>query len=569
MSSFLIYYSKTDQAGVINKLPGHSYAKVNDFIVFYKNNHQTLIVSFESLPKFIISGVGIHNSQQGGFISKDEWKNILLEKNFQCKINGHFAGCIIDDNKISCFNDVLGLREVYYLITNDGFIISSRIDLFKNLINDLEPSINYIAGHWLTSMPLFYETAIKSVKRLIPGSLLKIDTGLKTELNRITPNYVKSSEHKIINTLKHFTQLNYHEKITSLGLSGGLDSRTLLAILSNSSYQHNFSTHTFGSEELSDVKISGSIAHSQKLAHSVYNNHAVNLETTLQLVKNYIPFTALTIPISDLIHINYHKMISESNKVIIDGGFGEIGRRQFLNKFLLGGKKIITERNTTALLRNISVNKGNIFNSEYRLILSRSLENSSEEVWEKMNDVTTDNIFLWLDLLSIRYRLPNIYSHGQHCLDQISIAYMPFAQKEFLEQLLLLPARDKINGKLYRQIIKNDSPPLQNFPLVKDYIEYPYSFGTISSHVYRKLKRKLNNEITTDPIKYELYNGLKEYIGDEINSKSFTENDFYEKVNIQSIFREYYSGNKTKFAELDWWLTFYEWYKNMNTNSLD
>lgn len=65
MSSFLIYYSKSDQTGEIKKLPGYSYLKVNDFIVLYKNNHQTLTVNFESFPKFIISGVGIHDSQQG------------------------------------------------------------------------------------------------------------------------------------------------------------------------------------------------------------------------------------------------------------------------------------------------------------------------------------------------------------------------------------------------------------------------------------------------------------------------------------------------------------------------
>lgn len=561
MSSFLINYSKSDKTGDVKNLPGHSFIKINDFDVFYKNNHQTLALNFDSDPKFIISGVGINNSQQDGFISKEGWKNVLIKRNFQSKINGHFAGCLINDNEIICFNDILGLREVFYLITKDGFIISSRIDLFKYLIDDLKPSLNYIAGHWLTSMPLFYEAAIKNVKRLTPGCLLKIDTCLKTELNSITPNYIKSSEHKIINTLKHFVKINYPGKTTSLGLSGGLDSRTLLSILSGSSTQQNFQTHTFGSKELSDVKISESIALSQRLTHSVNNTHSVNLETTLKLIKDYLPFTALTVPISDLIHINYHKTISESNKLIIDGGFGEIGRRQYLNKFLLGGRKIINHRNTAGLLKNISLNKGNIFNAEYRTILNRSLTDSSEGVWEKMSDAPTDNIFHWLDLLSIRYRLPNVYSHGQHCLDQISIAYMPFAQKDFLEQLLLFPSRYKINGKLYRKIIKNDNPDLQNYPLVKDYIEYPYSLGTISSHVYRKLKRKVNKEITTDPIKYELYSGLKEYIFDEINSKSFLENEIYDHEKIKNIFEEYYSGNKTKLSELDWWLTFYEWYK--------
>jgi len=106
-----------------------------------------------------------------------------------------------------------------------------------------------------------------------------------------------------------------------------------------------------------------------------------------------------------------------------------------------------------------------------------------------------------------------------------------------------------------------------NVRFVKDYIEYPYSFGTISSHVYRKLKRKLNKEITTDPIKYELYNSLKEYISDEIYSKSFLENEIYDHEKIKNIFEEYYSGNKEKLNELDWWLTFNEWYKRVFVTS--
>lgn len=99
MSSFLIYYSKSEHTGDIKKLPGHSYVKVNNFIICYKNNHQTLALNFDSDPKFIISGVGIHNSQRDGFILRDEWKNVLCDKNFQSKINGHYAGCIIDEKK--------------------------------------------------------------------------------------------------------------------------------------------------------------------------------------------------------------------------------------------------------------------------------------------------------------------------------------------------------------------------------------------------------------------------------------------------------------------------------------
>ncbi len=562
MSSFIIYFSHQNKPKDNIRFKGFSKAEFSNYSVFYKENKETLVYSFNSEQNFIISGLGINKKGNAGFISEKEWKRFIGNPDeFITELNGHFAGCIFHENKLICFNDILGLRDLYYFQTKDFSIISSSYSNFKELDVNLNISNDYLAGMWQTSIPPFYKTPFNEVKRLGPGGRLEIDYSGKLKHSNKSLKLNSANESEICNTLSVFTSLNHPAKKFSLGLSGGLDSRTLLSILLN--VNPDSASHTFGSRELADVQIAKAIAGQENITLRNFDQYQFTIDNIVGLISNYIPFSGLTIPISDLIHIDYHKKLDDDNFGIIDGGFGEIGRRQFLNRFLLNGKKIIAEQNTKAFITNLRIAKADIFSEEYNSLLDEILLKNSEEVWNYMKDVPEDDVFTWLDIFATRFKLPNIYGYGQHTLDQIAVAYMPFAQQEFLSFLLPISTNLKNNGKLYRNIIKHNKPELEKINLVKDYVEYPFGLGTINSHIVRKLKRKFMNITKVDPIKYKMYENLKEYIGDEINSSNVRKNSFYDTNKIESLFNEYYSGNKNKLAELDWWLTFNEWYKIM------
>ncbi|MDZ7764679.1 MAG: hypothetical protein U5K00_09660 [Melioribacteraceae bacterium] len=127
--------------------------------------------------------------------------------------------------------------------------------------------------------------------------------------------------------------------------------------------------------------------------------------------------------------------------LIQDGGFGEIGRRQYLNRFLLNGKKIIAHQKTEEFVNALRIIKADVFQPCFEKELSEKLLIESEFVWENMRDISSNQKELWADMFMTRFKIPNGYSYGQHCLDQYSVAYMPFAQPSLLRLLLALNPR--------------------------------------------------------------------------------------------------------------------------------
>lgn len=562
MSSFFVIINKNHSSAKDHShlFLGYSKEMSNNIEIYYKGYKDTLLFSFVGEKKFIISGLGIQNSNQPKFLLKSDWEKILDNNVSRVnQLDGHFAGSLIEGGQVYCFNDKLGLREIYYYDDEEVICISTRVDLFNRLFN-LTLSEAYLAGQWLTTCPPFFVSPYNEVKRLQPGGSLVVNQMHKISITNSRLTFTESRIEIIKEEIRKLTLVDYPGKNTSLGLSGGLDSRALLAIMLNNKYD-NFWTHTFGSKNMSDVKIAMQIANKMNLNHNRYSSETVSADEAIKFIKNFIPFTGLTIPISDLIHIDYHRKLYDSNLLIQDGGFGEIGRRQYLNKFLLNGKKILAHQRTEEFITALRITKADVFQSSFEKELNEKLLINSEFVWENMRDIPSNQKELWADMFMTRFKIPNGYSYGQHCLDQHSVAYMPFAQPSLLQMLLSLSSVQKKSGKLYRSIIKSNKESLEQINLVKDYVEYPYACGTLSSHVVRKFKRKFGNVKTVDPIKYKLYDNLREYIGDEISSKVVQENSYYDLNKIWYYFDEYYSGNKSVLSQLDWWLTFNEWFK--------
>ncbi|MDZ7764680.1 MAG: hypothetical protein U5K00_09665 [Melioribacteraceae bacterium] len=204
----------------------------------------------------------------------------------------------------------MGLREIFYYDNDETICISTRSCLFKQIFN-LTLSEAYLAGQWLTTCPPYYSTPYNEIERLKPGSTLVVDREHRVNVTNSKLTLIDGGVAEIKQQLKKFTLLRYPGKNTSLGLSGGLDSRTLLAI-NYFNETESFFTHTFGSENLSDVIIAKQIAETFKLKHMQYYSKSISVDSTLNLIKTYLPFTGLTVPISDLIHIDFHRKIYEA-----------------------------------------------------------------------------------------------------------------------------------------------------------------------------------------------------------------------------------------------------------------
>ncbi|MFB0527472.1 MAG: asparagine synthetase B [bacterium] len=197
----------------------------------------------------------------------------LYEKyrnDFVFKLNGAFNILTWDwkEKKLSVFNDRYGLRPIYYSQHNSELYLASEMkailtcdDVTKNIDDGAIASLlffGFVMGN---------RTYFESIKLLPPASFLVFKNNEISIHNYWDFNFLDRNEGR--------TQSYYEQRLGSLilqaierhikggvritiPLSGGLDSRTILASIGREYYPIN--TVTFGTEDVDDIKIAKTVS---------------------------------------------------------------------------------------------------------------------------------------------------------------------------------------------------------------------------------------------------------------------------------------------------------------------
>ncbi len=88
--------------------------------------------------------------------------------------------------------------------------------------------------------------------------------------------------------------------------------------------------------------------------------------------------------------------------MIIDGGFGEIWRREFANRLLLLGRKALLEKDFKRIYSILKHNKADIFSEEVLKEMEKGTIEQIEKLFEEMPDVAKIGPANWIDIFSIR-----------------------------------------------------------------------------------------------------------------------------------------------------------------------
>jgi asparagine synthase (glutamine-hydrolysing) len=157
--------------------------------------------------------------------------------------DGEFIVVIYDKikNTISIFNDSLGRLPLYQYVNGSEIIISREISFFFQLPISIYPNKLALSQFLYIGYALGTDTLFSNIKRIPPATLISID------LNSIKSTEQKISEHnfdeKINNSLTLKEAVNVLEELflesctkrlragyeNIISLSGGLDSRSILA----------------------------------------------------------------------------------------------------------------------------------------------------------------------------------------------------------------------------------------------------------------------------------------------------------------------------------------------------
>jgi len=508
-------------------------------------------------------GMKLDNGHANLMIDED-WNAELLQNDFDpFRLNGHFVVVRWKNKEVQLITDQLGLRNLFLIISNDKIVFSSRLDWITSFRDSSLINWEEIGSRWLLINQLSNECILENIFRLSQGGKAECTTdpvSVNIKNHHWYPHLAQSLPNRDIYwSLNEFTVCSLRNpKKVSLALSGGLDSRVLLALLL-STQKRNWCLHSFYDPDHPDRQISSRISAGFGLEHTFFDQPIPSRDECLSMLKEYAGQVMFTEPASGFLNLMFYSQLHEQGKIVIDGGLGEIARRRYLNNVLLHGRKALLNGRIKDIIPYLKVHRASIFNQECLKMMQNGIKKQIEILFENMPAIREFGIENWLDLFAIRTRFPNTASPEQSRSDSELVNYMPFAQPTFLRKMFETPVKERRNGKMFRKIIWDYQPLLSGYPLIKDGIIYPYKLSTVPASVWIKLKSKLGYVYRSRKV-VQFLELLSDYIQDIVHSDSVKSFYYYDYQQIVEIVDGFYKkGNKAFASELNWWLAFETW----------
>ncbi|TVQ09464.1 MAG: hypothetical protein EA364_14010 [Balneolaceae bacterium] len=353
-------------------------------------------------------------------------------------------------------------------------------------------------------------------------------------------------------------------RAVSLGLSGGLDSRVVLALLTKSGIP--FRAHVYGLPDVPDVRISTSISRKLGLEHRHYEPHLPPVEELAESACRHASVTMATRPASDVLNLPMFREAGAAGSVLVDGGFGEIGRRQYLKRLWYLARWALYRNDSRTITRHLMDSKPMIFAPEIASKMKEGLEENVEREWMRVRNMGLD-MPTTLDLFALRHRVPNFGAPIQAVMDQILPNIMPLIHPDVLDVSFAMPARQKSGSRLFRNTIERYAPELQDFPLAKGESEVPYQHGFWRSQIGGRLRRSLrmqrseqsgntgnNGQPASIPVLFLKH--IEPWLMDLAGSREVRECGIYDMAELKRRIDAFSAGDVSHAAWLDWWLAF-------------
>ena len=501
---------------------------------------------------WMVCGIGIMDGSR--FIQKAEWQQILCQDEVKLdNIDGHWVIFRWKDNIFEFYNDPFELRKLYWKKENDRIIFSTQLIDIIELSENQEFSFQNYAGFHFYKNSFGNESILSDVKRLgVNGVLRIIDDKVFHKYTHW--NIEKTSEKPFcLEQLRTISNINFPSRQKPvLLLSGGMDSRTVLAM-------QNENPHllTLGDSHNPDVKIAKMIAEKLKipLQHEEYKV-PTTIEEKEAIFGSFKKFVLAEFPG----FMNYSKIFEDLNQKgfwVIDGGRGEVLRHGSTRNILFFGQNFIKNNDFISLSKLLTTKQYPCFEQHLEREMKKWAEIEFISAMESMQKGL--NIYDWITLLQIRYRVKNCPMNSQAAHDNIIPSYMPLLQPSIIRALQSYPNKKRINNRLNSLIIKKFEPILSTVPIERFDTITPYFFK--NSVVLSKTYACFYHKIKKNKDKYYdlLMLSLKEIVLDRISSNEVKNCGWYDTKKIIELTEKYYKQEFTDSKFLYNWLQIDFW----------
>ena len=464
------------------------------------------------------------------------------------QVDGHFVAAVADKDQVVVRTDQLGTRTLHYAPYAGGYAFSSRLDWIAGLCGGLDVDYDAFGSHWITFNQLSTRSQVQGLSRLGPGGVLTLRGGKAAAAERLWACDFGDTDRDgdvFTRALSGYCRPLGMGKV-SLGLSGGLDSRLLLAL----GAEH---THVFGPKDHIDVRLAQRIARGEGVPQRHLHQPCGDAEKAWGLLMARSETTQVVSAASSVMDLEQYVALRREGFSIIDGGFGEVARRQFMNRLLRFGKGWAKP---SQVLPHIRVGRAAVFSKDAQAAMTRgALRDITFQRDALPNGINPEDA---ADLIGVRTRLPNFFGLEQNRLDHLAACLMPFAQPSVLRALFRLPLVLRRNGTLFKRLIRSRRPGLARYPLVKGATVYPFRLPTLGAHLVSRFKKKAGLAYR-DPRPHQYLEAVKPYALDLVHATDVRTYAAYDYQRLKRLVLGYYEGQTALAGSVDWWLAFELW----------
>ena len=537
----------------------------------WRDEHATTYLAVGGLPEtcqagsladggaWAVVGLGLQRmGERCTWFEADAWAARLAhEQPDLSEIEGHFVAVRRQAGRVRCFTDPLGVRALYLTKLDQGVVFSTRLDWLVRLRGGGQLDLDAFGSHWRCFHQLATRSLVRDVYRLGPGgTAVCSEQGFEVSERLWQPEIdaADADGSEFADALAAFTNPALPaERTLSLSLSGGFDSRLLLARLLHDGRAR---AHTFGPAAHPDVRVARALAAGEHVPLRHLNPSVPDADRCRTLLAEVVAQNHAIAPASAAVGLDAFAALAAHRHVVVDGAMGELGRRKFLNRLLLQNRRAARTDDAAAIRPFFDFPRADVFSPEASAAMERGILRDIEALWASLPaDASAENK---LDVARVRAVLPNFYGYEQARLDGVVPAYMPFAQPSVVQAVFHVPLRLRRDSRLYRQLVQAWHPALRRYPLVKAGTTHPFRLGSLGAIGWTKIKRRLAPGYH-DQRRLRFLETLRPYVLDLLESTSTKTFGAYDYVRLRSLVEGFYAGREDLAVPVDWWLAFETW----------
>lgn len=385
-------------------------------------------------------------------------------------LNGMFTFAIWDSNKkrLLLSRDRMGIKPLYYFYdkTQNIFIFGSEMKaILKTGYVSLKRDITNLHFYLYHGYSHFRRTPLDQIKKLAPGELVIIDSSGVTfkeywqiPIKNNKKSYIDFKEDIKSILLDSINKRKMGDVPVSIFLSGGLDSSTVVALLSK--YKDNvLNTFSVGFNESTDE-----LNYAEIVAKKFNTNHKEIILESSEICKK-IPkiIYHLEEPIADFAVLPFYFLAEKASKKFKVALLGEGSDEIFggYSHYPIFSKKLAA---VPYSLRKSIYNQYRSFIDTNKLDIMKTRLNNNYTFIHKV-----ENPFYDCQRFDLKYTLPNFQLLR---VDKLSMAHslecrVPFLDHRLVENALPSPEEYKLNFLKGKKVLYDIMNPLLPKPIIK------------------------------------------------------------------------------------------------------